>query len=88
MNWWPVYGTFVSLMSMGAVVIMVRTTRQQARAIRALHIGMQHMVIAASNMWDTLTPEQIRTLHPATIEVGNGVPPWDVVTQLMHEDDG
>lgn len=44
--------------------------------VRATHQACTVLALAASNMWDALTPEQIRTLHPNTVEVGNGVPPW------------
>lgn len=86
MNWWPVYGTFVSVMSIGAVLIMARTVRTMRKACDNMHRVVFNMTMATSNMWDTLTPEQIRTLHPGTVEMGNAVPPWDEIRKATNVD--
>lgn len=76
-TWVAVYGIAVSLCSMGAVLMMGRMMKAQRRVIRGQQQVLLTTVCGAANMWDTLTPEQIRSLHPNTVEVGNGLPPWD-----------
>lgn len=76
-NWWVVYGLFMSVISLANVWSMGRRLKQRTRQYIAACHAINVLSLAASNMWDTLTPEQVRTLHPQTVEVGNGVMRWD-----------
>lgn len=74
--WASIYTVTMSALSMGAVLYMGRITKRQRQQMNAMRSVMMATVCGASNMWDTLTPEQIRSLHPNTVEVGNGLPKW------------
>lgn len=84
MNWWLVYGLTISLWSLVAVFLMHRIVRRMRQHVDAMHGMLTPTVLAASDMWDKLTPEQIRTLHPHTVDVGNGVPSWRVVQEAIN----
>ena len=84
-TWVAVYGVAVSLSSVVAVLLMGRITKRQRQAINAMHQVMMATALGASNMWDVLTPEQIRSLHPNTVEVGNGLPKWDEVGEMLDQ---
>lgn len=84
-TWVVVYGVAVSLSSMGAVLMMGRITKRQRREMAMMHKALLTAVCGASNMWDTLTPEQIRSLHPNTVEVANGLPPWREVQEWFND---
>lgn len=83
--WVAIYAIAVSVTSMGAVLMVSRITKRQRRMLHVQHDAVMVTVCAARNMWDTLTPEQIRSLHPNTVEVGNGLPPWDVVLEWFDD---
>lgn len=84
MPWWvSLYGVCISLLSVGAVMMMATSIRRMRREVERIHGLAFHIGLAASEMWDTLTPEQIRQLHPYTVEVGNGLPPWREVSEAM-----
>ena len=83
--WAVLYGTFITTMCVVSILYMRHAlvlTRTQATM-------MQHALtataIAAANMWDTLTPEQIRTLHPRTVDVANGLPSWDHIQETLRD---
>lgn len=82
---WRFYGLAISLCSLASVLMMARANRQMRRNTHDLQRAFNHITIAAANMWDTLTPEQIRSLHPSTVAVGNNVPSWDYYQRMMHE---
>lgn len=85
-NWWPVYGTAVSLSCAVSVVFMAKAIHRMRKHVDAMHNMVFPTVFAAAQMWDTLTPEQIRTLHPMTVEVANGLPPWShIAERIPHE---
>jgi hypothetical protein len=84
-HWIVVYGLVVSLGSMGAVLLMSRMMRTMRREMGVMHQMLMTTVFAASNMWDTLTPEQIRSLHRNTVEIGNGVPPWSELQEAFDQ---
>lgn len=79
MNPWVIYGLAISLSCGASVLIMGRSQRRLHRACVMMQHTVTVTVFAASEMWDTLTPDQIRTLHPTTVEVGNRVPPWSEI---------
>ena len=70
----------VAWVSTGVLWWSFRTMRKANRNMQAV---VQGLVVASSNMWDTMTPEQIRTLHPITVQVGNDVPPWELLKEAM-----
>ena len=84
MPWWvSLYGVCISALSTAAVIAMARSCRLMRKSVMAMHVVTNHMAIAASDMWDKLTPEQIRQLHPNTVDVGNGLPTWDTISEAM-----
>ncbi len=81
--WVSVYGIAISIVSMGAVLMMGQITKRQRKLLAKQHDVLMSTVIGAANMWDTLTPEQIRTLHPFTVEVANRLPSWAEVQETL-----
>lgn len=83
--WAILYGTFITTMCVMSIFYMRHAlilTREQATMIQQ---ALSATVIAAANMWDTLTPEQIRTLHPRTVDVANGLPSWREIQETIRE---
>lgn len=85
MPWWvSLYGVCISVLCVASVAMMARSVRQMRKHVEAMHAVVTFATFAASDMWDKLTPEQIRQLHPSTVEVGNGLPTWDTIS--IHEE--
>ena len=76
----------ISVMSIGAVLMMGHACKTYRQRIATMEHATAVLVIAAANMWDTLTPEQIRTLHRDTVAVANGVPSWDEIRKTLADD--
>lgn len=66
---------------MASVLIMARACKRMRMHVQAVDVVAHHIGFAASDMWDKLTPEQIRTLHPNTVDVGNGLPTWRAIRE-------
>lgn len=86
MNPWLAYGLAISAWSLVAVFLMARNVRNMRKHVNTMHGIVTTTVIASANMWDELTPEQIRRLHPHTVDVANGLPRWSEIREAIdHE---
>ena len=84
MPWWlSLYGVTISLLCVASVAMMARSVRAMRKYVDLMSAMTTHISVAASDMWDKLTPEQIRQLHPNTVDVGNGLPTWDTISEAM-----
>ena len=84
MPWWvSLYGVCITALSTLSVIAMARSCRLMRRYCDQMSAVTTHVSLAASDMWDKLTPEQIRQLHPNTVDVGNGLPTWDTFSEAM-----
>lgn len=76
---------FTLLAAWASVALMAYTVHKLRKQLVAMSAAITALMFAAANMWSALTPEQIRGLHPRTVDIGNHGPSWDEIQGFIRQ---